>query len=61
MPRKITALFALFVCFRWIDAAGTLNFTDMLERVPEAYRAQAERVEIEGGLGAYPKFTPAGQ
>lgn len=35
-------------------------YTDALERVPAAYAAQAQRVEI-GTLETYPRYTPANQ
>lgn len=49
---------ALFVCFRWVTVDGTVSFTDDLKRVPERYRASAERVEFEDGLDGYARFTP---
>lgn len=56
---KPFATFAVFVFFRWVTVDGGIGFADDLKRVPEAYRASAERVEIEGGLDTYRKFTPA--
>jgi len=54
-------LLALFIFFRWVSPTGAISFTDELSRVPEAHRASAEMVEIEGGLDTYGKFTPAQQ
>ena len=59
--RRLLLTLALFVCFRWVDASGTIGFADDLTRVPERYRASAERVVIEGGLDAYGRFTPSSQ
>lgn len=56
--RRLLTVLSLFVVFRWVDASGTIGFTDELKRVPERYRATVERVEIEGGLDAYERFTP---
>lgn len=59
--RRFLLTLAVLVVFRWVDAAGTIGFADDLKRVPEPYRATAERLEIEGGLDAYYRFTPASQ
>lgn len=60
MKKHLVAI-TLFVCFRWITVDGTVAFADDLKRVPERYRASAERVEFEHGLDGYARFTPAHQ
>jgi hypothetical protein len=44
--------------YRWTDADGVVSYSDELKRVPEAYRATAERVQT-GDLASYERYTPA--
>lgn len=45
------------VAYKFVDRDGVVNFTDELKRVPEAYKASAEKIEL-GALADYERFTP---
>ncbi len=47
------------VVFKYVDSSGTLSFTDDENRVPEMYKAKAEKVTL-GELEDYDRFTPIG-
>lgn len=47
------------VVFKYVDSSGTLSFTDDENRVPEMYKAKAEKVTL-GALEDYERFTPVG-
>lgn len=59
MKNLLGFVFALFVCFRWVTDAGVVSFTDEEKRIPERYKATAERLEFEHGLDGYERFTPS--
>lgn len=42
--------------YRYVDASGTVSFTDDVKRVPAKYRNIAEKVTL-GTLGNYERFT----
>lgn len=44
--------------FRYTDAHGTPSYTDSLDRVPAAHKAQVAEVELTS-LAGYPRYTPA--
>lgn len=43
--------------YKWTGADGSVAFTDDAKRVPERYRAQAEKIETSG-LDRYSRYTP---
>ncbi|KKN46628.1 hypothetical protein LCGC14_0671330 [marine sediment metagenome] len=47
------------VVFKYVDSSGTLSFTDDENRVPEMYKAKAEKATL-GELEDYDRFTPVG-
>lgn len=47
------------VVFKYVDSSGTLSFTDDENRVPEMYKAKAEKATL-GALEDYDRFTPVG-
>jgi hypothetical protein len=44
------------VVFKYVDSSGALSFTDDENRVPEMYKAKAEKVTL-GALEDYERFT----
>ncbi len=47
------------VVFKYVDSSGALSFTDDKNRVPEKYKARAEKVTL-GSLSDYERFTRVG-
>jgi hypothetical protein len=47
------------VVFKYVDSFGTLSFTDDENRVPEMYKAKAEKVTLSA-FEDYDRLTPTG-
>ncbi len=46
--------------YHWVDADGTVSFTDEYERIPKAERESAKVIST-AGLDGYARFTPEDQ
>jgi len=45
--------------YEWTSQSGSICWTNMVDRVPDAYKRESLVIRVVDGLESYPKYTSA--